>query len=98
MADKDGSRSAVAAGTASASIGAVIAATLGAVCCSGPLLGSLIVAALGASGAATFAGIKPYTPYLFGISFAMLVVSFWSVYRPGRQCAVSDEPKTKNSG
>lgn len=77
-----------AVGAASASIGAVIAATLGAACCSVPLLGPVIVAALGASGAATFAGIKPYTPYLFILSFLMLAFSFWTVYRPSNQCAV----------
>lgn len=83
-----GSRDGSAAGAASVSVGAVSAAALGAACCSGPLLGPLIVAALGASGAATFAGIKPYTPYLFILSFLMLVYSFWTVYRPSKQCVV----------
>jgi hypothetical protein len=46
------------------------------------------VAALGVSGAATFAGIKPYTPYLFTLSFLMLAFSFWTVYRPSKQCVV----------
>jgi len=77
-----------AIGAATFSIGAVITATLGAACCSVPLLGPVIVAALGVSGAATFAGIKPYTPYLFILSSFMLAFSFWTVYRPSKQCVV----------
>ena len=82
-----------AVGAASFSIGAVIAATLGAACCSVPLLGPVIVAALGVSGAATFAGIKPYTPYLFILSFLMLAFSFWTVYRPLKQCDADGQVK-----
>jgi len=77
-------------GAASVSIGAVIAAALGAACCSAPLLGPVIVAALGVSGAATFAGIKPYTPYLFILSFFMLAFSFWSIYRPSKRCVIEE--------
>lgn len=77
-----------AVGAAAVSIGAVIAAALAAACCSAPLLGPVIVAALGVSGAAAFAGIKPYTPYMFIVSFLMLAFSFWTVYRPSKQCVV----------
>jgi mercuric ion transport protein len=82
-------------GAASVSIGAVIAATLGAACCSVPLLGPVIVATLGVSGAATFAGIKPYTPYLFILSFLMLAFSFWTVYRPSKRCVVDAHGQVK---
>lgn len=94
VTDKENSRpsttgTGVATGTASVSIGAVVVATLGAACCSGPLLGPLIVAVLGTTGAAAFAGVKPYTPYLFGVSLVMLGVSFWSVYRKNQRCSMS---------
>jgi len=86
-----------AVGAASFSIGAVVAATLGAACCSVPLLGPVIVAALGVSGAATFAGIKPYTPYLFILSALMLAFSFWTIYRPANQCAINANGQTINA-
>jgi mercuric ion transport protein len=81
-----GSGAAARVASAWASIAAVTAA-LGSACCTGPLVGPLLVAALGASGAAALAGIKPYTPYLFGASFLMLAFSFYSAYRPAAQCA-----------
>jgi len=100
MLDRNGSSArpnqGSAVGAASFSIGAVITTTLGAACCSVPLLGPVIVAALGVSGAATFAGIKPYTPYLFILSFMMLAFSFWTVYRPLRQCVVDAHGRETN--
>jgi mercuric ion transport protein len=93
MSNREGAHTppaSLVAGTASASVGAVVAATLGAACCSAPLLGPLIVAVLSVSGAAAFAGIKPYTPYLFGVSLLLLSASFWTVYRPSQRCTVND--------
>lgn len=83
-------------GAASVSIGAVVAATIGAACCTGPLLGPVIVLILGASGAATLAGLKPYTPYLFGLSLVMLTGSFWTIYRRSSACAVDAYGRSKH--
>jgi mercuric ion transport protein len=78
---------ALGVGGASLSVGAVLTALLGAACCTGPLLGPLVVAAFGVSGAAALAGVKPYTPYLLVGSLVLLGVAFWSVYRPAARCA-----------
>jgi hypothetical protein len=75
-----------AAGAASASVGSAIAAVLGTACCTGPMLGPLIVTVLGASGAATLAGIKPYTPYVLLLSFALLLLAFWSTKHQSQRC------------
>ncbi len=85
VADKGGE--AFGVGGASLSLGAVLTALLGAACCTGPLLGPLIVAAFGVSGAAALAGVKPYTPSLLVGSLVLLGVAFWSVYRPAARCA-----------
>lgn len=77
-----------AVGTASAGVGAAVTATLASVCCTGPVLAPIVVGLLGATGAAAAAGLKPYTPYLFVASFAMLAFSFRSVYRARQACSV----------
>jgi hypothetical protein len=66
-----------------------VTATLASVCCTGPVLAPIVVGLLGATGAAAAAGLKPYTPYLFTLSFAMLAFGFWSVYRARRACALA---------
>src|SRR5207244_13043596 len=78
-----------AVGTATAGVGAAATATLASVCCTGPVLAPIVVALLGASGAAAAAGLKPYTPYLFAISLVMLAFGFRSVYRARRACVVA---------
>jgi hypothetical protein len=77
-----------AVGTATAGVGAAVTATLASVCCAGPVVAPIVVGLLGATGAATAAGLKPYTPYLFAISLAMLAIGFRSVYRARRSCTV----------
>jgi len=47
----------------------------------------LIVAVLGASGAAWAAGLKPYSPYLLVGSLALLLYGLWTVYRPRPACS-----------
>ena len=48
----------------------------------------VVVAVLGASGAAWAAGLKPYSPWLLGGSFLLLAYGFWSVYRVPKSCVV----------
>jgi mercuric ion transport protein len=66
--------------------GSALAAVLASSCCVGPVLAPLIVAALGASGAAWAAGLKPYSPYLLAGSFALLLFGLWTTYRPRPAC------------
>jgi hypothetical protein len=57
-------------------------------CCAGPVVAPLVVALLGASGAAWAAGLKPYGPWLLGGSLLLLAYGFWSVYRAPATCDV----------
>jgi hypothetical protein len=75
-----------AIGAAAAGAGSALAAALASSCCAGPVLAPLIVAALGASGAAWAAGLKPYSPYLLAGSFALLVGGLWITYKPRPAC------------
>lgn len=79
------------AGVVGAAAGGATAASLaavGAACCTGPVLAPLVVAVLGAGGAAWAAGLKPYTPYLFASSGMLLAFSFRTVYtRRAGTCA-----------
>lgn len=84
-----GSAVGTAVGTATVGVGAAVTATLASVCCTGPVLAPIVVGLLGATGAAAAAGLKPYTPYLFALSFVMLAFGFWSVYRTKRACVVA---------
>lgn len=81
-----GARVGTAVGTATAGVGAAVTATLASVCCTGPVVAPIVVGLLGATGAAAAASLKPYTPYLFTISFVMLAIGFRSVYRARRAC------------
>lgn len=71
-------------GSASAGIAAALTATVASVCCTGPLVAPVVVALLGASGAAAAAGLKPFAPYLFGGSLLMLAIGFYTTYAPTR--------------
>ncbi|MEE8522535.1 MAG: mercuric transporter MerT family protein [Thermoanaerobaculia bacterium] len=75
------------AGAAASGAGGALLATLASACCVGPVLAPLVVAVLGASGAAWAAGLKPYSPYLLGGSFLLLVYGFRTVYRRRQECA-----------
>lgn len=65
-----------------AGLGTALVAALTSACCVTPVLATLMVGVLGASGVATAAGLKPYSPYLFGGSLVSLGFAFWAVYRP----------------
>lgn len=80
------------AGTALAGSGAATTATLVAACCVGTVLGPLIVAALGVSGAVWLAGLKPYSPYLLAGAFLLLAYGFWSLYGNRRRCPTDAKP------
>src|SRR5215510_12858218 len=67
-------------GAAAAGAGSALVAVLASSCCV-PILAPLIVAVLGAGGAA-WAGLKPYSPYLLGGSLLLLLYGLWTVYRP----------------
>ena len=77
-----------AAGAAVSGAGAALVATAATACCAGPVVAPLIVAVLGASGAAWAAGLKPYSPWLLGGSFVLLAYGFWSVYQVPKGCDV----------
>lgn len=65
-----------AIGAATSTTGAAVLATVASACCVGPVLAPVIVAVLGASGAAWAAGLKPYSPYIPGASLVLLVYGF----------------------
>ena len=72
-------------GAAAAGAGSALAAVVASSCCV-PILAPLIVAVLGASGAAWAAGLKPYSPYFLAGSLALLLYGLWTVYRPRPAC------------
>ena len=74
-----------ALGAAAAGTGSALAAVLASSCCV-PILAPLLVAVLGAGGAAWAAGLKPYSPYLLAGSLALLLFGLWTVYRPRPAC------------
>ena len=73
-----------------AGFGAALAGTLVSACCVTPFLATLMVGVLGASGAATAAGLKPYSLYFFGGALLPLGYGFWTVYRPAQDCATGE--------
>lgn len=86
---------AAATGAAVAGGGAAAGAATAAACCVGPVVSPLIVAVLGASGAASVAGLKPFTPYLLIGSLLVLGYGFRLVYRRPKSCPV-DAPRTRS--
>lgn len=72
-------------GAAVSSGGAAATATAAAACCV-PVLSPLLVAVLGASGAAWVSGLKPYSPYLLLGSLLLLAYAFRRVYGSGEAC------------
>ena len=69
---------------------AAVAGTLASACCVTPALATIMVAVLGAGGAATASSLKPYVPYFFAGSLLLLGYAFWSAYRPVRDCATGE--------
>ena len=81
-----------AVGVAAAGAGAAALATAAGACCV-PVIAPLVVAVLGASGAAWAAGLKPYSFALLGFAGPLLAYGYWVVYRPrpaaaGEACPV----------
>lgn len=79
-------------GVAAAGAGAAALATAASACCV-PLIAPLVVAVLGAGGAAWAAGLKPYSLAILAAAGLLLVYGFWVVYRPrptvaGEACPV----------
>lgn len=80
-----------ALGVGAAGAGSALAAVLASSCCV-PVIAPLIVAVLGASGAAWAAGLKPYSPYILAGSLALLLYGMWTVYRPRPACSLEGRP------
>ena len=90
MRDPRSSKSAV--GVAAAGAGAAALATAASACCV-PVIAPLVVAVLGAGGAAWAAGLKPYSLAILAGAGLLLAYGFWVVYRPrpvagGEACPV----------
>lgn len=78
--------------------GAVVAAFASAACCLGPL----VLTILGIGGAASAVALKPYRPYLLGLTAVLLGFGFYLAYRrpatdcgPGQACEL---PRAKRAG
>ncbi len=65
-----------AASTALVGVGTALSATLASACCVGPVAAPLVVAVLGAGGAAWATGLKPYSWILLAGSGQLLGYSF----------------------
>lgn len=66
---------------AAAGAGAAALATAAGACCL-PVVAPLVVAVLGASGAAWAAGLKPYSIAILTVAGLLLGYGYWTVYRP----------------
>jgi hypothetical protein len=86
-----------ALGAAAAGAGSALAAVVAGSCCV-PILAPLIVAVLGASGAAWAAGLKPYSPYLLAGSLVLLLYGLWTVYKPRPACPAEGRPTGAGRG
>jgi hypothetical protein len=75
-------------GAGVAGAGSALVAIVASSCCVGPAVAPLVVAVLGASGAAWAASLKPYSPYLLAGSLAFLLYGFWMTYRVRPACAL----------
>ena len=81
-----------AMGVAVAGAGAAALATAASACCV-PIIAPLIVAVLGASGAAWAAGLKPFSLPILFFAGLFLAYGYWALYRPrsagaGEACPV----------
>lgn len=86
-----------AAGAALSGAGGALVAAAATACCAGPVLAPLVVAVLGAGGAAWAAGLKPYSPWLLAASAVMLAFGFRSAYRPRPSCERSGGRTTRRA-
>lgn len=72
---------------AAVGIGSAATAAAVAACCSGPALGPLVVALLGAGGAVALEGLRPYTVPLLAVSAGAIGFSFWLSRRSAAACS-----------
>ena len=84
-----------AVAVAAVGFGTALTGTLVSACCVTPALATLTVTVLGAGGAASAAGLKPYASYLFIASLVILVWAFWMVYRPATANCASGECRVR---
>ena len=84
-------------GAGVAGAGSALAAVLASSCCV-PVIAPLIVAVLGASGAAWAAGLKPYSPCILAGSLVLLLYGTWMVYRPRPACSTESCPTNAGRG
>ena len=75
-------------GSVFGSAAAALTSTAASICCIGPIAISI----LGVNGAILAAGLKPYRFYFLGVSFLLLALAFWMVYRWRRVPAGADCP------
>ena len=73
-------------------LGAVIAAFFAVLCCVGPLVFAALGVGAGAVGllaetADIAKALIPYRPFFIGLTFLLLGIGFFSVYRKGNTCA-----------
>ena len=87
-----------ALGAATAGAGSALAAVVASSCCVGPAIAPLVVAVLGAGGAAWAAGLQPYSPYLLAGSFVSLVYGLWAAYKPLPPCSKEGCPARPGRG
>ncbi len=81
-----------AVGVAAAGAGAAALATAAGACCV-PVIAPLVVAVLGAGGAAWAAGLKPYSFAILAVAGLLLAYGYRVVYRPrpataGEACSI----------
>jgi hypothetical protein len=88
--------SALGAGVAGA--GSALVAALASSCCVGPAIAPLVVAVLGAGGAAWAASLQPYSPYLLGGSLSLLVYGLWIAYKRRPVCVQESCPPRAGRG
>lgn len=83
-----------AVGAALTSGGAAATATAAVACCV-PVLSSILVAVLGASGAAWVSGLRPLSPYLLLVSVLLLGYAFRRVYGRRVNCTPESPPTAR---
>lgn len=93
-----GRRQLGAAGAAVTGAGAALVATASTACCAGPVVAPLVVAVLGAGGAAWAAGLEPYSRWLLGGAALLLAYAFWSVYTVRAACDVPPAARRRFEG
>ena len=82
-------------------IGSIVSAFFSSLCCVGPLVFTALGIGAGATGflasTAQFAkGLIPYRPIFIGLTFVLLGIGFFSVYRKKTDCATDSDCSIKN--